>query len=83
MTLVDNVAPGDIVVREFSGRYLIWPVREKKHWVLGSSHEGVDEADDQDSAISRASELAGNAHGVWFCDPHERYRKIRSAIDET
>ena len=33
MTRVHNVAPGDFVVRQFSGRYLIWRVREKKIWV--------------------------------------------------
>jgi len=83
MTMVDNVAPGDFVVREFSGRYLIWRVREKKEWTLGSRHEGLGEADDRESAISRASELAGNAHAVWFCDKHEKYTKIRSAMDKT
>ena len=40
MTLVDNVAPGDIVVRQFSGRYLIWRVREKKHLVWGRAMKG-------------------------------------------
>ena len=82
MTLVDNVAPGDFVVREFSDRYLIWRVREKKAWSVDSRHEGLGEIDDRDSAISRARELAGNAHAVWFCDMYERYKKIRSDTDE-
>ena len=82
MTLVDNVAPGDFVVREFSGRYLIWRVRDTKEWSVGSRHEGLGEADDRDSAICRASELAGNANAVWFCDENERYKKIRSDTDE-
>ena len=81
MTLVANVAPGDFVVRQFWGRYLIWRVREK--WSVGSRHEGFGEGDDRDSAISRARELAGNAHAVWFCDQCEKYTKIRSAMDET
>ena len=85
MTLVANVAPGDFVVRQFAGRYLIWRVCEQKEWSVGSMHEGLGEADDRDSAISRAAELAGNAHAVWFCDENERYEKIRSVrsdVDE-
>ena len=83
MTQVGNVTPGDIVVREFSGNYLIWRVREKTGLSLGSRHEGLGQTDDRDWALTRASELAGSIHAVWFCDPNERYRKIRSAMDET
>ena len=83
MTQVGNVTPGDIVVREFSGRYLIWRVLEEKERSEGWRHEGLGQADDHESAISRALELAGNAHALWFCDKYEQYTKIRSAMDET
>ena len=85
MTQVGNVTPGDIVVREFSGRHLIWRVLEEKELSVGWRHEGLGEADDCESAISRALELAGNAHALWFCDENETYKKIRSArsdVDE-
>ena len=83
MTLVDNVPPGDFIVREFWGRYLIWRVREQKNSSVGSKHEGFGEADDRDSAIFKARELAGNAHAVWFCNAYETYKKISGDTKET
>jgi len=79
----EDVVPGDVVVRKFSGNYLIWRVREQKESLLVSSHEGLGQSDDRDWALTRASELARGLHAVWFCDPNERYRKIRSARSQT
>ena len=77
MPLFNNPTPGDVVVQEFSGNYLIWRVRDESS--LGSKHEGIGQTDDQDWALTRAGELAGSTHAVWFWAPNARYRKIRSA----
>ncbi len=70
----DNIVGGDIVVREFSQTYLIWRVRGGRS--LASSHQGLGQRANRDEAISKACEVAGSAHAVWFCDTNERYRRI-------
>ena len=72
----DNIVPGDIIVREFFGNYLIWRVQGHKGSSLASRHERLGESDDQDRAISTACALVGSEHAVWFCDKNEKYRQI-------
>ena len=76
MPLPDSIVAGDIVVREFSGNYLIWRVLEQKTGSFWGKHVGLGQSDNWERAISRACELAGSKHAVWFCDTHERYRQI-------
>ena len=75
-TQPDDIVPDDIIVREFSGRFLILRFHGAQRGLLGSSREGLGESDNRDQAIARASDLAGNGHAVWFCDTRERYRQV-------
>ena len=73
----DDLVAGDIVVREFNQRYLIWLVREKTpESIFSSKHERLGESDDRDQAISRARKQVGSGHAVWFCDKHEEYQRL-------
>ncbi len=75
----DDMVAGDIVVREFAERYLIWRVREQKNTVW--THERLGESDNQARAISIALHLSGGAHAVWFCDEYEKYRQISGRLE--
>ena len=43
----DNIVGGDIIVREFSERFVIWRVREDREKTLLSSHEWLGESDNR------------------------------------
>lgn len=72
----DDIVDEDIIVREFSGRFLIWRFHGEQKGLLGSSREGLGETDDRNQAIAKAFDLAGDGHAVWFCDPRERYQQV-------
>ena len=78
MSKVEDVAPpdlvpGDVVVRDFSGNYLIWRILEQ----MGSRREGLGQTKDRALALERADKYAGSTHHVWFCDSYGKHRKIR------
>ena len=72
----DDIVDEDIIVREFSGRFLIWRFHGERKGLWRSSHEGLGESDDRDQALSKAFDLAGNGRAVWFCDTQERYQQV-------
>ena len=78
MSQPDDIVDGDIIVREFYGRFLIWRVHAPATGLAASSRVRLGESDDRDQALSRAFDLVGNGHAVWFCDTLESYQQISS-----
>lgn len=72
----DDIVDGDIIVREFSGRFLIFRFHGEQRGPFSSSREGLGESEDRDQALSKAFGLARNGHAVWLCDTRESYRKL-------
>ena len=72
----DDIVDEDIIVREFSGRFLIFRFHAPATGLVATPRQGLGESDDRNQAIAKAFDLAGKGHAVWFCDARERYQQV-------